>query len=63
MGRKRDKEAALVSYTAAAEYKQDISIKITIPKALITVWNHLVTQGPVSTTYSCLGSMRELPLC
>jgi hypothetical protein len=30
-GRKRDKEAALVSYAAATEYKQDISIKILIP--------------------------------
>jgi hypothetical protein len=31
-------------------------------KTLNTARNHLVTQGPVSTTYSCLGSMRELPL-
>jgi hypothetical protein len=31
-GRKRHKEAALVSYAAAAEYKQDISIKIPIPE-------------------------------
>jgi hypothetical protein len=31
-GRKRDKEAALVSYVAAAECKQDISIKFPIPK-------------------------------
>jgi hypothetical protein len=31
-GRKRDKEAALVSYAAAAEYNQDISIKFPIPK-------------------------------
>jgi hypothetical protein len=31
-GRKRDKEAALVSYAAAAEYKQDISIKFPTPK-------------------------------
>jgi hypothetical protein len=30
-GRKGDKEAALVSY-AAAEYKQDISVKFPIPK-------------------------------
>jgi hypothetical protein len=32
------------------------------PKALNTARKHLVTQGPVSTTYSHLGSMRELPL-
>jgi hypothetical protein len=32
------------------------------PKSLNTTRNHMVTQGPVSTTYSCLGSMRELPL-
>jgi hypothetical protein len=32
-GRKRDKEAAWVSYAAApAEYKQDISIKFPTPK-------------------------------
>jgi hypothetical protein len=41
--------------------KQDISIKIPCPK-LNPVRNHLVTQGPVSSTYSCLGAMRELPL-
>jgi hypothetical protein len=59
-GRKGDKEAALVSYAAAAEYKQDISIKFPTPKALNIVRNHLVTQGSVSTTSSCLGSMRDL---
>jgi hypothetical protein len=31
-GRKRDKEAALVSYAAATECKQDISIRFPIPK-------------------------------
>jgi hypothetical protein len=31
-GRKIDKEAARVSYAAAAEYKQDISIKFPTPK-------------------------------
>jgi hypothetical protein len=30
--RKRDKEVALVSYVAAAEYKQAISNKFPIPK-------------------------------
>jgi hypothetical protein len=32
------------------------------PKALKKARNHLVTQGPVSITYSYLRSMRELPL-
>jgi hypothetical protein len=31
-GRKRDNKAALVSYGAAAEYKQDIPIKFPTPK-------------------------------
>jgi hypothetical protein len=61
-GRKRDKEAAMFSCAAAAEYKQGISNKFPNPKSLNTARNHLVTQGPVSTTYSCLGSVRELPL-
>jgi hypothetical protein len=46
--------------------QQQSNIKISPsssqPKARNTARNHLVTQGPVSTTYSCLGSMRELPL-
>jgi hypothetical protein len=36
--------------------------RITNPKPLNLARNHLVTEGPVSIAYSCLGSMRELPL-
>jgi hypothetical protein len=41
-GEKKDKEAALVSYAPAIEYKQDISIKFPIPELstqLGTTWS------------------------
>jgi hypothetical protein len=60
-GRKRDKEALGFPMQ---QHQSIIKISPTSsqPQSSQLSLEPLVTQGPVSTTYSCLGLMRELPL-
>jgi hypothetical protein len=58
-GKKRCKVEEQVSYAVAPKYQQDISFKVPT-QTLNTARKHLVPQGPVSTAYLHLGSMRSV---